>query len=266
MAATAACLLLALAVSLLMTPKYESVSIIEVNKQHSDTLGLEGVSRTGGSDSLDYNITVETQARALRSDSLAFQVAEQLGLEKRKEFSLADELLDSDRARAEQKLPLHSAPKTAENLASLRAGLKGKGASRHAHDRSALPQPRPAGCRQRGQYAGSRLPGAVFSHPLSGYRDRPPSGCRNNWRSCDRKVKAAQEKVVAYQKQAGILGTDEAHNVVTAKLEELNRQLTAAEANRMLKQAGYQIARTERRVDLERRRQQPAGQPGRHEQ
>ena len=57
-------------------------------------------------------------------------------------------------------------------------------------------------------------------------------------------VEAAQEKVVAYQKQTGILGTDEAHNVVTAKLEELNRQLTAAEANRMLKQTGYQIAKT----------------------
>ena len=58
--------------------------------------------QSGASDSLDYNLTLETQAKALRSDSLAFQVAEQLGLEKRKEPSLADEWLDSDRARLEQ--------------------------------------------------------------------------------------------------------------------------------------------------------------------
>jgi len=57
-------------------------------------------------------------------------------------------------------------------------------------------------------------------------------------------VEEAQEKVVQYQKEKGILGTDEAHNLVMSKLEELNRQLTAAEANRMLKQTGYRIAKT----------------------
>src|SRR5262249_32358802 len=38
--------------------------------------------------------------------------------------------------------------------------------------------------------------------------------------------------------------TDEANNVVMAKLEELNKQLTAAEANRILKQAVWQLAKT----------------------
>src|SRR5258708_38498583 len=38
---TAVGLMLALAASMLMTPKYESVSVIEINKENSDTLGLE---------------------------------------------------------------------------------------------------------------------------------------------------------------------------------------------------------------------------------
>jgi len=108
-ASIAACLLLALVVSLVMTPKYESVSIIEVNKENSDILGLDAL-QTGVSDSLDYTITLETQANVLRSDSLAFQVAEQLGLEKRMKPSLLSAWFDDDRAQAEQNLPLEKAP------------------------------------------------------------------------------------------------------------------------------------------------------------
>ena len=243
MAATAACLLLALAVSLLMTPKYESVSIIEVNKQHSDTLGLDSLPSSAG-DSLDYTLTLETQVKALRSDSLAFQVAEQLGLEKRKEFSLADEWLDSDRARLEQKLPLEAAPLRRQKISrAFERALKVK----------ALPGTRMIEVRflNRDPQVAANVVNTLVGDYLEQYfRTRYQATAQaSEWLSKQlaelrSQVEAAQEKVVAYQKQAGILGTDEAHNVVTAKLEELNRQLTAAEANRMLKQAGYQIAKT----------------------
>ncbi|MGA3351252.1 MAG: polysaccharide biosynthesis tyrosine autokinase, partial [Candidatus Sulfotelmatobacter sp.] len=56
---------------------------------------------------------------------------------------------------------------------------------------------------------------------------------------------ASQEALIAYQKKVGILGTDETHNIITDKLEELNKQLSAAESDRIVKEAKYRIAMTE---------------------
>ena len=45
------------------------------------------------------------------------------------------------------------------------------------------------------------------------------------------KVETSQEKLVKYQKEHEILGTDEKQNIITEKLGELNKQLTSAEAD-----------------------------------
>ena len=53
------------------------------------------------------------------------------------------------------------------------------------------------------------------------------------------KVETSQEKLVRYQKEHEILGTDEKTNIITEKLDELNREMTAAESDRMQKEAVY---------------------------
>ena len=241
--ATATCLLLALGGSLAMTPRYESVSIIEVNKENSDILGLDALPNSV-SDSLDYNITLETQANVLRSDSLAFQVAQQLGLEQRMASLRADSLFDNDRLRAEHDRPLEKAPLRRCRISrAFQRALKVKTV---------------AGTRmievhfldQDPQLAADVVNTLVGDYLEQYFRTRYQATAQaSEWLSKQladlrSQVEEAQAKVVEYQKQAGILGTDEAHNVVMAKLEELNKQLTAAEANRMLKQAGYEIAKS----------------------
>jgi capsular exopolysaccharide synthesis family protein len=57
-------------------------------------------------------------------------------------------------------------------------------------------------------------------------------------------VEASEQKLVEYQKQAGILGSDENNNVVMTKLEELNKQLTTAEANRIFAHTVFQLVRS----------------------
>ncbi len=59
------------------------------------------------------------------------------------------------------------------------------------------------------------------------------------------KVETSQEKLVQYQKEHQILGMDEKQNIITAKLDELNRELTAAEAARMEKEAVYRSVQPE---------------------
>jgi capsular exopolysaccharide synthesis family protein len=53
------------------------------------------------------------------------------------------------------------------------------------------------------------------------------------------KVETSQEKLVRYQREHEILGTDEKTNIITEKLDELNKQVTAAETDRMQKEAVY---------------------------
>ena len=59
------------------------------------------------------------------------------------------------------------------------------------------------------------------------------------------KVETSEEKLVRYQKERGILGVDEKQNIVTAKLNELNNELTAAQMDRIQKDANYRFARAE---------------------
>ena len=57
-------------------------------------------------------------------------------------------------------------------------------------------------------------------------------------------VAASQEELVRYQKQAGILGVDETHNIVMTRLEEADKQVVAAEGDRILAQAVWQLAKS----------------------
>ena len=55
------------------------------------------------------------------------------------------------------------------------------------------------------------------------------------------KVETSQEELVRYQKEHEILGIDEKQNITMAKLDELNKQLTSAESERMDKEALYRL-------------------------
>lgn len=56
------------------------------------------------------------------------------------------------------------------------------------------------------------------------------------------KVETSQEKILRYQKENGMLGVDEKQNIITAKLDELNKEFTAVESDRIQKQSQYQQA------------------------
>jgi capsular exopolysaccharide synthesis family protein len=56
------------------------------------------------------------------------------------------------------------------------------------------------------------------------------------------KVQTSEEKLVRYQKERGMLGVDEKQNIVTAKLDELNKELTEAQTDRIEKESNYRLA------------------------
>ena len=88
----------------------------------------------------------------------------------------------------------------------------------------------------------------VSSYTERNFRSSYDSAAQvSNWLSAqmeDLKLKAnqAQEKLAALQKRRGLIGVDETDNIVTDKLKDLNEQLTAAESDRIVKEARYRIA------------------------
>jgi succinoglycan biosynthesis transport protein ExoP len=84
----AACFLGALLICLFSTRRYEAIGEIQVQKSSSDGLGLENMmsAADSASDALDANITLQTQANILQSDTLALRVIENLNLEHTKDF------------------------------------------------------------------------------------------------------------------------------------------------------------------------------------
>jgi uncharacterized protein involved in exopolysaccharide biosynthesis len=54
------------------------------------------------------------------------------------------------------------------------------------------------------------------------------------------KVQSSRQALVDYQKENQIIGTDEKQNITTSKLDQLNHELTEAQADRIRKEAKYQ--------------------------
>ena len=55
-------------------------------------------------------------------------------------------------------------------------------------------------------------------------------------------VEASQERFTEYQKKSGIIGTDEPHNIFIVQLDELDKQMAAAEAERIVREARFRVA------------------------
>jgi polysaccharide biosynthesis transport protein len=56
------------------------------------------------------------------------------------------------------------------------------------------------------------------------------------------KMESSQTKLLQYAKEHNIIGTDDKQNLTTEKLEELNKELTAAQSDRMQKESLYRVA------------------------
>src|SRR6266566_1320158 len=239
-------LLLALAASLVMTPKYQSVSIIEINKENSDPLGLGNTTTepSEGANAMDHAVSMETQVNAMQSDTLALQVIDQLNLDARPEFLWKPSPLSSEQVRGEVYLPLEKAPHRRENLLEVfhkNLTVKPVAGSRMIEVRYLSPDP--------------QVSAAVVNTLANDYMEQyfqtryTATAQTSDWLSkqladLEIQVEASQQKLVDYQKQNGIVGTDGANNIVMARLEDLNKQLTDAQGNRITRQVIHELVKS----------------------
>jgi capsular exopolysaccharide synthesis family protein len=189
-------------------------------------------------DADEYTVSLETQLQILKSRTIALSVVRDLGLARNTEFirdTKSGELDAGSNADAD----VSASPTESAAVAAVLLGLQVDpvketrvvhvsftGADRRLD--AALVNALVDHFIEdsiRSRYEGSQRAAQFLSGQLADLRT---------------KVEQSQEKLVKYERQHNIVGIDENQNVVITKLEELNKQLTAAEADRMEREALYQ--------------------------
>ncbi len=223
--------------SLKTTPVYEASGTIAVNKpdtslnfQNSTTLSLDYFDPT----------ELDTEVKILQSDLLAMQVIRELNLDRRPEY--ANEAPPSPSGSGDLSPdPLQTDPARASAMiggfkGGLRVNLSPNTRIIEVHYRSADPQ-----------MAANVVNTLMQTYVENNFKARFESTMQaSDWLSkqlvdLQMKVETSQEKLVRYQKEHEILGADEKQNITMEKLDELNKELTAAESERMDKEAAYRL-------------------------
>ena len=216
------------------TPIYDAVGSIAVNRMDPVTLNLKDAS-TGGYDDSDPT-DLETEVRILRGDMLALQVIKQLNLDKNPGAAAASSAASPLGLTTDAIQP--DSEKASEMISSFKSNLS-----------VALePNTRIIDIHYRSpdKYLAARVVNAIAAaYVEQNFKTRFESTMQtSDWLSgqlvdLQMKVETSQEKLVKYQKEHDILGIDEKQNITTSKLDELNKELTAAESVRMERESIY---------------------------
>src|SRR5271156_3391592 len=224
--------------SLRQTPIYDAVGRIAVNKADSNLISFKD--SAPDTDYVYEQSDLDTEVRILQSDLMALQVIRQLNLDKRPEFG----------GRSDEKQqnlvadPLQTdSNRTSALLGSFRSNL-------HV---SLIPNTRIIEIHYNStdpQLAANAVNTLAATYVEQNFKTKFESTMQaSDWLSkqlvdLQMKVETSQEKLVRYQKEHEILGTDEKQNIITEKLAELNREMTMAESDRMQKEAVYRQTQT----------------------
>jgi capsular exopolysaccharide synthesis family protein len=245
------CILLVLLATikcLFSTRRYEANAAIQIQKDESDSLGIEsalGSAEAGASDALDYNITLQTQARVLGSETLALAVIRGLNLEHNDDFTgihawfrMPAWLTPWNKSANEPAVvSLEDAPerrRSALKTFSKRLKVQIEPGTRIINISFLSTEPATAA--------------AVVNRLISefkeySFRTRFDATAQvSDWlggqlAGIDSKAQDANMKVAQLQREIGLFGDDAQHNVILARLDALNEALVAAEENRILAQA-----------------------------
>ncbi len=224
------------------TPIYESVGRIVINREGADTAGLKN-SDAGASDSYDdYMVAMDTQTHVLESDAIAKLVIAKLGLDAKPAFA--------GKAATHPNTSPALSPEDAQE-AALRRAAPFVGQFHHSLQINSIPRTRLLEIRFASSdpaLAAKVVNTVIDTYIEQNYKTHLEATTRtSDWLTqqlseLQMKVEQSQEKLVRYQKDHGILGIDEKENIVTSKLDELNKELTAAEGDRMQKESVYRLA------------------------
>jgi succinoglycan biosynthesis transport protein ExoP len=224
--------------SLRQTPVYDAVGRIAVNKADSNLISFKD--SAPDTDYVYEQSDLDTEVRILQSDLMALQVIRALNLDKRPEFGG-----HSDQKQANLTAdPLQTdSSRTSALLGSfhgrLHVSLIPNTRIMEIHFTSTDPQ-----------LAASAVNTLAATYIQQNFQTKFESTMQaSDWLQkqlidLQMRVETSQEKLVRYQKEHEILGMDEKTNIITEKLDELNKEMTMTEFDRMQKEAVYRQAQS----------------------
>ncbi|HEX4714053.1 MAG TPA: GumC family protein, partial [Ktedonobacteraceae bacterium] len=249
-------LLLVTLYCMVATRRYQAKGEIQIQKDSAGAFGLEssvmGDAADSASDALDYNITLQTEANILASDSLALRVIKDLHLETTEDFyppakhghslSFLSWMLFWKKPVEPMDVPLDSAPNrryVVLKIFSSHLKIEPVTGTRLIEVSYSSPDP--------------QLSAAVVNHLIGALMDYTfqarftATAQASTWLTAQlddlrKQTESLQTRAITLQRDTGMFGDDESHNVVLARLEGLNEAFAAAESNRILKEAVYRVA------------------------
>jgi polysaccharide biosynthesis transport protein len=227
-ATTAATVLLIGAATMLMKPKYQAVSrVVFYREVPGDGMGWKGLNTADlGAEDADDRNAVQTQMGILNADALAMQVIQDLHLDTNPNFAGKGPKPNEEQLLA----TFHSNLDVAKSPDTRLIEVKFK---------STDPK-----------LAADVVNDLANAYVEQNYKSKFKSSMNiSNWLSqqlteLQSKVEESQQKLVDYQKENGLVGLDDNKNIVTDKLDDLNKELTAAQADRIQKETAYRLAQS----------------------
>ena len=243
------CCGLAILYYLCATPRYRSTAVIEIQKESHGGFGLENTTSdkqsTAISDSFDDNLTLQTEVGILESDALTLDVIRRTGLETTADY------FGAHRGGFARVQPLRFWRKPLEPLSVPLSDAPNRryvALQIFAHRRKITPE------------AGTRLIAIAYSDPDParatavvntlvealadyGFHSRSSAAAQSaSWLSAQlaslrQQTEALDARAAALDRASGSYGDDDAHNVVLARLDSLNAALSAAQTNRIVREA-----------------------------
>jgi capsular exopolysaccharide synthesis family protein len=219
-----------------MQPVFEATARIEIDRENTSILPFQGPDPYGMY--VDLENYIETQAKILQSETLALQTIQSAGLAQLSEFGgqpgKPGKPVISLGGAANQERP----PALGAFLSRL--SVKRVPNSRLLDVRFEVGDPRLAA-----RVVNAHLDNFIEQNFRSRYEAATQA---SNWlteqlNELKIRVEKSEDVRITYEREHQIWTIDEKQNIVTQKLADLNRELTEAQAERMRKEAIYQLAR-----------------------
>ena len=242
LSAVAVALIVGVIVSFSTTPIFEAVGRIVINREGDDAGVLKNSDAGSGDSDYDYMVTMDTQTHVLQSDAIAKLVIRKLNLDSNSAFAGKAATPRSDDPGPSPAESRYIEPRLEALLVSrFRSSLQIDSIPRTRLLEIRFSSPDPA-------LASKVVNTLIDTYIERNYKTHMDATMRTSeWLSgqlsdLQVRVEASQEKLVRYQKEHSILGLDDKQNIITSKLDEMNKELTAAEADRIQKEATYHMA------------------------
>jgi len=232
----AASLCLVAAYTFLKTPVYEGVARLQIDPNRSASLGLDDSEKA--SSPVDVDGRVKTEVAIIQSDTVAMQVIKSMALYANPHFAGKDTVKGSI-----QDLSRLSSSQRQRLLERFNDNLIVK----------VLPSTQVVEIRFRSSdpvLATATANSIIDEYMQRNFHVRVDGTVQvSQWlsRQMD-EIRASttesQKKLADFQRENNLLGTDESENIVTDRLKQLNEELTQAEADRIVKEGRYRLARS----------------------